>query len=120
MSSCPMLRVLPASTQTRRTARHRSLLAHGAGAPIVVASLLAFATGTASAVVLDMEGLAPPGGETNELVTNPPGFGVSTQGDFTLTVEHGHYWSSSNSYLPAQSDLGGTASDWFLHDHDGP
>jgi len=74
----------------------------------------------ADAFVMDMEGFAPPGGETNELDYDPPNFGVSQQGQFTLTVAHGHYYSATNPNTWATSDVGGTASDWFLHDSDLP
>jgi len=69
----------------------------------------------ATAFTIDMEGHAPPGGNTNELAIGP-GLGISTQGSFQITVEHGHYWSATHPNAFAQSDIGGTATDWFLHD----
>ena len=72
------------------------------------------------AFVLDMEGFAPPGDSTSELDYDPPNYGVSTQGSFSLTVAHGHYYSATHSNTWATSDIGGTASDWFLHDSDLP
>jgi len=82
--------------------------------------LAGFAAARAHAFTLDMEGFAPPGGNTDELDFNPPNYGVSTQGSFTLSVNHGHYWSATHPLTWAQSDIGGTPSDWFLHDFDTP
>ena len=71
----------------------------------------------ANAAVLDMEGFAPAGGDTSEISFAPPNFGLSTQGSFTLFVDHGHYYSATHSlHTWATSDISGTASDWFLHD----
>lgn len=73
------------------------------------------------AFVMDMEGFAPVGGDTSELSYDPPNYGVSQQGDFTITVDHGHYYSATHSlHTWATSDISGTASDWFLHDDDLP
>ena len=79
---------------------------------MLVAGLVA---APAKAFVLDMEGHAPTGGNTDELAIGP-GSGISTQGMFQLTVDHGHYWSGTHPNAFALSDIGGTATDWFLHD----
>jgi hypothetical protein len=80
-----------------------------------------FVSGVANAAVIDMEGFAPLGGDTSELSYDPPNYGVSTQGSFTLTVDHGHYYSATHSlHTWATSDISGTASDWFLHDSELP
>jgi hypothetical protein len=76
--------------------------------------LAGLAAARANAFIMDMEGFAPPGGNTDEIVA------TSIQGSFSITVDHGHYWSAKNPYTWAQSDIGGTASDWFLHDYDTP
>lgn len=85
----------------------------------LVPAVLALAA-PAGAFTIDMEGFAPPGDSTSELDYDPPNYGVSTQGSFTITVAHGHYYSATHANTWATSDIDGTASDWFLHDSELP
>lgn len=65
--------------------------------------------GQASAFVIDMEGIAPAGGLTTE------NSATRAFGDFSLTVNHGHYVDSAEPGILSggRPDNG---SDWLLHD----
>lgn len=94
--------------------RSRTFVATRAFLALTHAMLLAgLVAAPGHAFIIDMEGFAPPGGNTDEITATG---GTSIQGSFELSVEHAHYWSATHPYTWAQSDIGGTASDWFMHD----
>ena len=64
-------------------------------------------SGTASAVVIDFEGIAPAGGQTTESGA------TRTFNGYDVVTQHGHYVDSAQGAATRPSN----GTDWLLHDH---